>query len=371
MQTNTFRALRLTLLCAAVCAVFAGCSTQKTVSIPIVEPPKADTTLLPAFSGEALYVLGKEWEAVYDSTSAKYHTPQAAQLRADSVGMSEYIEQRLTELYPEKAYKGYFNKIEQICTNLLQQQMQDPHIKNDIQAELPSEELFSSYDEQFFSDSYINSDSVYTTEEALMEFTPAEQERYDLLNHIAEQQEWATRTDLDSLQITAFAEEDLLSSVLLWHGANTFFRILQSKVRAEQLAAYYYGEDTKNGKPGDAFKHIYVNVLLRSYTNRAMAWLVMDMYWENAHKNAPCDHFMDLHNNVIGRSSRYKDFICTSSGEQCGSTRQWLLWAEQVQHFVQDSTNGEYQRWDKETPTLTVKPAAEKVQDIHYIYWDK
>ena len=44
---------------------------------------------------------------------------------------------------------------------------------------------------------------------------------------------------------------------------------------------------------------------------------------------------------------------------------------ENVQHFIQDSVNGDFQGWDKETPTFIVEPAAKQVSDTQYIYWDK
>ena len=149
-----------------------------------------------------------------------------------------------------------------------------------------------------------------------------------------------------------------------------FYRVLQSKARAEKLAYYYYGDATNNGRPGDAFKHIYVNVLLRTYVGEWMSHAIMDIFWEWKSPNAPCDHFMDLHNNIIGRQTRYDDF--TTLDAQCNADmRHWLQWGENVQHFVQDSVNGHRQSWDKETPTFIVEPAAEKVSDTQYIYWDK
>ena len=144
---------------------------------------------------------------------------------------------------------------------------------------------------------------------------------------------------------------------------------MQSKSRAEKLAYYYYGDATNNGRPGDAFKHIYVNVLLRTYVGEWMSHAVMDLFWEWKSPNAPCDHYMDLHNNIIGRQSRYNDFTAVEEG--CDNSRHWLQWAENVQAYIQDTINGDKQSWDKETPTFIVEPAAEKVSAYQYIYWDK
>lgn len=352
-------------------AGLTSCKTSKIATEIHTETPQADTTLLPYFPSEVIYVLGKEWEAAHDPNTAKYSTARAVQLRTDSVDMSEYIEQRLTELYPEKAYKGYVNKIESICQEILRQYPATFSITNNIQEELPDTGFCSRTDGSTTQQESSGTDSIDQDEYFAMELTPREEIQLETLNHLASQENQATRNDFDTLHISEFEEENLLLSVMLQSGPKMFYRIIQSKARAEKLAQYYYGEETHSGKQGDAFKHIYVNVLLRQYTNILTAWLVMDMYWEHAHPNAPCDHYMDLHNNIVGRNTRYHEFVNTDSEGECSNAREWLLWAERVQHFVQDSTNGEFQPWNKESPTFIVEPAAQKTEDIHYIYWDR
>ena len=113
-----------------------------------------------------------------------------------------------------------------------------------------------------------------------------------------------------------------------------------------------------------------MNVLLRTYVGEWLSHAIMDIFWEWKSPNAPCDYYMDMHNNIIGRQTRYDDF--TSIDTQCNADmRHWLQWGENVQHFVQDSVNGHRQAWDKETPTFIVEPAAQQVSDTQYIYWDK
>ncbi len=354
--------------------LLAGCSSQKVVApTPVPEVPQyhPDTTVLPSFRGDVLYTLGLEWEAMFDSATAKFATPQAAAVRADSLSMGEYIEQRLIDLYPEQVYKGYINKVQQVCEDLLWKSVsQQPSIANAIRSELPewnSNRPMSGGE----SASFFRPDSMEVSEPLFMEFTPREQAMWDTLHSIATQAQMADREQFDTLNISSVEEENLLLSILLWRGPQMFYRVLQSKMRAENVAHYYYGEATNSGRPGDAFKHIYVNVLLRSYTSAALAWLVMDVYWENAHPNAPCDHFMDAHNNIVGRNTQYDRFVRLDDSLQCSDMRLWLQWAEQVQHFVQDTTNGDFQNWDKETPSFIVVPAANQVSSQNYIYWDK
>jgi hypothetical protein len=203
-----------------------------------------------------------------------------------------------------------------------------------------------------------------------LEFTPQELADWNALQSLIESDQPLTREAFDTLDIAFFDEENMLLTLLLWRGPRLFYRVLQSKARAEKLAQYYYGDATNSGRPGDAFKHIYVNVLLRTYVGEWLSHAIMDVFWEWKSPNAPCDHYMDLHNNILGRQTRYNEFTSIDSSCQA-DMRHWLQWGENVQHFVQDSVNGHRQEWDKETPTFIVEPAAQKVSDTQYIYWDK
>ena len=332
-----------------------GCRTQNT--LPFREGMRVgftpDTTALPTFPAEALYVLGAQWEA--DSLLQKEQS------------IADYIEQELIRLYPEKAYKGYVQRLCSVADCLLVNSQHTPSLFIPKRQEINFVSGYSSSKAR----SYAILDSLTMAEEMMaLEFTPQEEADWHALQALVHSNQPLTRETFDTLRIEFFEEENLLLTLLLWRGPRLFYRVLQSKARAEKLAQYYYGEATNNGRPGDAFKHIYVNVLLRTYVGEWLSHAIMDVFWEWKSPNAPCDHFMDLHNNIIGRQTRYEDF--TTLDTQCNADmRHWLQWAENVQHFVQDSVNGHRQSWDKETPTFIVEPAAEKVSDTQYIYWDK
>ena len=331
-----------------------GCRTQNTLptrgGMGVSFTP--DTIALPSFPAEALYVLGAQWEA--DTL-----------LQADMT-IAEYMEQELIRLYPEKAYKGCINRLCSTADRLLVSSAQRPTLFAPKQ-----QEILFAYGQSPSGTLYATLDSLSVDEELqVLELTPQEEADWQRLQALAHSNQPLTRETFDTLNIEFFDEENILLTLLLWRGPRMFYRILQSKARAEKLAYYYYGEATNNGRPGDAFKHIYVNVLLRTYVGDWLSHAIMDVFWEWKSPNAPCDHFMDLHNNIIGRQTRYEDF--TTLDTQCNADmRHWLQWAENVQHFVQDSVNGHRQSWDKETPTFIVEPAAEKVSDTQYIYWDK
>ena len=332
-----------------------GCRTQNT--LPFREGMRVgftpDTTALPTFPAEALYVLGAQWEA--DS------------LLQEDMTIAEYLEKELIRLYPEKAYKGYVQRLCSVADCLLVNSQHTPSLFIPKRQEINFVSGYSSSK----ATSYAILDSLTMAEEMMaLEFTPQEEAEWHALQALVHSNQPLTRKTFDTLRIEFFEEENLLLTLLLWRGPRLFYRVSQSKARAEKLAYYYYGEATNNGRPGDAFKHIYVNVLLRTYVGEWLSHAIMDMFWEWKSPNAPCDHFMDLHNNIIGRQTRYEDF--TTLDTQCNADmRHWLQWAENVQHFVQDSVNGHRQSWDKETPTFIVEPAAEKVSDTQYIYWDK
>ena len=331
-----------------------GCRTQNT--LPFREGMRVgftpDTTALPTFPAEAMYVLGAQWEA--DS------------LLQEDMTIAEYLEKELIRLYPEKAYKGYVQRLCSVADCLLVNSQHTPSLFIPKRQEINFVSGYSSSK----ATSYAILDSLTMAEEMMaLEFTPQEEADWHALQALVHSNQPLTREVFDTLNIEFFDEENILLTLMLWRGPRMFYRILQSKARAEKLAYYYYGEATNNGRPGDAFKHIYVNVLLRTYVGDWVSHAIMDIFWEWKSPNAPCDHFMDLHNNIIGRQTRYQDF--TQIDTQCSDTRYWLQWAENVQHFVQDSVNGHRQGWDKETPTFIVEPAAQQVSNTQYIYWDK
>ncbi|MBR6550753.1 MAG: hypothetical protein IKT71_06075 [Paludibacteraceae bacterium] len=335
-------------LIGLACGMLVSCRTQKTLHQPVVL--QADTTVIPDFPAEVLYVLGARWEA---DTALQDHT------------IAEYIEGELMRLYPEKAYAGYIDRLCALTDGLLVSSQRKPILFNPHRQEINFLSTAS-----LRADFYEVLDSLSLEEEMeVLELTPQEQADWDVLQSLVHSEQPITRAAFDTLNIEFFDEENVLLTLLLWRGPRLFYRVLQSKARAEKLARYYYGEATNNGRPGDAFKHIYVNVLLRTYVGEWLSHAIMDIFWEWKSPNAPCDHYMDLHNNIIGRQTRYDDF--TTIDAQCSDMRHWLQWAENVQHFVQDSVNGDYQVWNKETPTFVVESAAQKISDTQYIYWDK
>ncbi len=325
-----------------------------------------DTTLIPAFSGEVLYLFGREYMAIHDSLSPKFNHPNAARVRATHQTMADYVESRLREWYPEVAYAGMIDKWHQIALQIAN--VPDADVQLFVNRE---------FDRQSAQGNFQHSTSD-AEEKEFLRLTTEELVFFNQLNALATAESFAlpqalphasyaterelSRTFTPDI-MESFERENVLTSLMLAGGPYALYRVLLSKQRAERQAKAYYGEDTGSGKQGDAFKHMYVNVLLRAYTSKEIAAFVMDDIWEKWHINAPCDRYMDLHNNQIGRRLRYWDFH--------QNTDEWTHWAENVHRFVQDSVNSSFKDWNYETVQFKVLYDCRNTPAEQYIFWNK
>ncbi len=345
-----------------------GCNSKRVV-VPI-EPPietiQPDTLAIPAFSGEVLYLFGREYVAIHDSLSPKYNHPNAVKVREENVSMAQYLEQRLQEWYPNVAYTGMIRNWHKIALQLANVE------PNQIQV-FVNREFGGIKPQGHFTQSASDIEEMIA-----MRMSNEECAVFNNLNTLATAENFANPSALqhasfsmgkDSTQAfspdikESFDKENILTSLMLAGGPYAFYRVLLSKQRAEHQAKALYGENTNKGKQGDAFKHIYVNVLLRTYTTEEIAEYVMDDVWEQVHINKPCDKYMDLHNNQIGRKLRYWNFH--------ENTDDWRKWAEHVHQFIQDSTQASFKHWDNETPLFDVLYDVRQTPEKQYIYWNK
>ena len=143
------------------CVALAGCSTSR--SLPFREGLgvglSPDTTALPTFPAEALYVLGAQWEA--DS------------LLQQEQSIADYMEQELIRLYPEKAYKGYIHKLCSAADRLLASSKQRPTLFAPQRQEITFTASPNRQSPTGVADLYLYLDSLSQSEELqLMDFTP-------------------------------------------------------------------------------------------------------------------------------------------------------------------------------------------------------
>ena len=348
------------LLLLLIILLLVGCVSQRRrikggeryESETIVEP---DTTIVPIFDPAVLYVLAREYEGEQDT------------LRS----MGEYVEERLIELYPERAYRGMMSKMADVTMSYLQDVSRLPQYRTNTIDGL----TMSSPNEVYFNSV---SDSA---EVELMQMTEAETSIFWDLNALADAEnkvrladfnsisafdsEWGLKAVLMGDEIPYIAKEEwAMSFVSMGVASSTIYRVLQSKARAEYVARHFYHANTSYGKRGDAYKHIFVNLLLRKYTTSRIAWLIMDVYWERASVNKPCDNVMDFHNNLVGREYQYDNLL--------GGSDDWRKWAYNLRDFIDDTThNAEFMNWRLDTPSLIVNEEEKKVSPNKYIYWSK
>ena len=348
------------LLLLLIILLLVGCVSQRRrikwgeryESETIVEP---DPTIVPIVDPAVLYVLAREYEGEQDT------------LRS----MGEYVEERLIELYPERAYRGMMSKMADATMSYLQDVSRLPQYRantiDGLTMSSPNEVYFNSV-----------SDSA---EVELMQMTEAETSIFWDLNALADAEnkvrladfnsisafdsEWGLKAVLMGDEIPYIAKEEwAMSFVSMGVASSTIYRVLQSKARAEYVARHFYHANTSYGKRGDAYKHIFVNLLLRKYTTSRIAWLIMDVYWERASVNKPCDNVMDFHNNLVGREYQYDNLL--------GGSDDWRKWAYNLRDFIDDTThNAEFMNWRLDTPSLIVNEEEKKVSPNKYIYWSK
>ena len=184
------------ILLACVLLLATGCKIKKAVIEPAQPQPKivqqADTTQIPAFPAEVLYVLAREYESIHDSTKAKFDMPQSEVIRHDSMPLEQYMEQRLIQLYPEKAYKGLLRK-----TNTIAQKAIPPKRKKQIV--LPELEMPTStgtQQEDRFHTFVSDSDEV-----AFMNMTAPEEKLYRELNSLADDSSFVTLEQMKNITI--------------------------------------------------------------------------------------------------------------------------------------------------------------------------
>ena len=313
---------------------------------------------LPQFPLEVLYVIAKEYELAESGESEKtyYNGIEIAQYTKP-----QYVEQRLLELFPTVAYEGVVadaqalnETLEAAYADYLDQTMEWQKMRNDST-------IFWDEQHEFVSDS---------DEIQFMQMTSAEVNLMNQYNQLAALQQFATLKDIYSVagQSESFKAASFnwvaFGCVAVAVGAYTFLRALICANRAYSKAEYYYGE-LKSGKPSDAFKHMAVSMMLRRYLTQPMSYLIMDVYYENAGHNAPCSKHMDIHNNYVGRCTKYSLF----RGAYFSDMYKWELWLQRIKTFVDDSSNGVFMNWDLDTPENVVESDLENVSRSKYVYY--
>lgn len=333
--------LFLTVISITSCNKEKAVIEKEVTTIPI--EPVFDNTL-PVFPAWVCHVLQREF----------YYKKSQKQTNLDYY---KYIENRLIELYPETAYEGMIEEavimIEQFKTEyeVYENQLKEYYIANNLDVSELEEDNYQEF----------------TTLEAEIEYMAMTDEEISLfleLENFATKKSLLTREEIENYKFSKGGEliATYMSSAAVITGYSVW-RVLQSKDRAESKTAEFYS-NANDGRQGDAFRHIYVSVLLRRYITRIGADLVMSTY-EVLHPNDAKNKYMDLHNNKVGRHTQYWTF----RGNYVKDKYKWELWATRAKNWINNTSNGLYfPNWRTESDA-TIISQEESASNYKYIYF--
>ena len=315
-----------TILFLVVVSLFSACEKTQNTPLNKPTPPTISVENIATFPSYSIHILEREY----------LHQKTMEGQRVATLTLSEYIEARLLELYPDIAFEGMLD----YYSDLYEQ------YEAEYQLYLQEEALYEASIgiEPQPVDEYV----PFTTLEAEIELTGMTQEEIDLFLALEEIAQSDPPVSIEVLDSLLNAEGERLSQPIFHFGAVPFavgfmpqhaFRILQSKNRAESRTTQYYDGNYGSGQKGDAFRHIFVSMHLRRYIGRSSANFVTILYEIKGiieGTNTPANMHMDLHNNYIGFHSKYSHF----RGHWAWDKYNWGNWARNVRDFVNNSSNG-------------------------------
>lgn len=304
---------------------------------------------LPIFPFEVLYVVCKEYESVEDGTSAKstYNNRQIL-----SYTKSEYAESRLIDLYPDKAYVGIVEDSQDFYDSVVNIYNSYPYLEESTGYGING---IAPQDEELV---YISDEN----ETVILNMTANEIAIFSSMNGLARMEDFATLDDIFKASGNAMTLQQgkfnwvLPGMLAVIIGSYAYNRAKLCQERALSKESEYYPSGTAKG---DAFRHIFVNVMLRNDLSKLMAYLIMDVYYETFNSNPPCHLYMDWHNNYVGRVSKYSNLRAGNN---------WETWGNNVKNYVNNTNNGVYKSWTNSTPKKTVRKEEKNVDDKKYIY---
>ena len=175
----------------------------------------------------------------------------------------------------------------------------------------------------------------------------------------------ACRMDRAGMDRLTAARHDRLLLPAAMAGIYAVWQIVLARERAIEMTARHY-PGCSAGQPGDAFRHVYVSLLLRSRIGALGAAVVMNGY-EAVTGNAPRDEVMDRHNNRIGRVRNFREL----RGPLRQAIGDWQAWAARVSSWIDDPAHGVLlDGWHTQDPSWqTAWADARTVTPTRYIYY--
>ncbi len=323
-----------------------GCDTQ--LAAPAKE--KNASEVLRSYSPIYFYLAYREFVNL---------NPQLKEGAAFEAQAASYIETRLFELEPDKAgYPGILRDF----TIKQQEMVAAAKLKQSLQG--LSKTSFEDIPEADFPG------FATTMEQELAFLKPGTPERNDLLaiEALAKQRSGLGKTFSEAsyqaqtkglkkaLEATWLEDEETWTAVTqtsstnlnigggwattlaalgLYVGTVYVRAALARKYALEETSIKFNGGD--NGTQGDAFRHVYLNVLLRRWVRLGWAVAITSMY-ETLNPNEPRHRAMDLHNNHVGHRAQYTNL----NGNWFLDFFDWQQMSANCAAFIQNSSNGHY-----------------------------
>tara|TARA_B110000003_G_scaffold133975_1_gene135947 strand:+ start:111 stop:1190 length:1080 start_codon:yes stop_codon:yes gene_type:complete len=335
---------------------------ENTPNVVGIDPPtepvfRSETPMFPVSS---MHIIQREY---VNLTSNQERSTTAT-------SSDEYIEQRLIELYPELAYEGIINDSKQELEKFEDEYSQYLIELNNYYLSIGADSLIE--EEQDYREFTSVEDEI-----EFMQMTEAEIEEFLQLENFAKSKKLVNREQLDDLMFSSALPNDnvvqqksgtlLIGTLIVAAIGYPFSRIIQSRNRAESKTIEFFENNKEAGQKGDAFRHIYVSMLLRRYITRAGSSIVMSGYEVLSPNPNARDTYMDLHNNKVGRHTKYWTF----RGKYFKDRYKWELWASRAKNWVNSSSNAVLKSdwYDSNPNKADAKREEALVSDYKYIYY--
>jgi hypothetical protein len=168
-------------------------------------------------------------------------------------------------------------------------------------------------------------------------------------------------------EVTVQVSEPVVAGALVSVGLIGWkaYRVKQATDRAIRKSGEWYPLMAPADTRRDAARHIYWNVMLRRYVGAFLTKQITDLHERGS---LPAERVMDLHNNDIGRSYRYKRF----RGSWLWDRWDWQGWGTRVRDFIYFSSDNAVYIPEWKDATLTLQQAWQRealVPDTRYIYF--
>jgi hypothetical protein len=336
-------------------AMLASCTTIQDTGtsevVPAIDEIKQERTDDLNFPLLSLHIIHRE------------HVHLTASQTENAPPFLDYLELRLIEVYPEQAYKGMLRHVAELEKN--QRVKGENYQTTDVYPE-----DFFPYLEEPTVEQEVDSLAMDYREELLFRELDDSAYRYivgdggsrkaiganhnEYIRRIGNGKVNAGASTTDILDL----DDDDKTALTIYIGffvsplASGYMvaRVYVARERAYKREKELYGVTAPQyGNKTDAFRHMFMSMMLHRYIGKSMAKVFMD--WNECRNkapgssctvpNSPRDEAMDKWNNAIGYDHKYRHFRARWLLDRY----DWKLWSRRVRDYVDISTNGRGMPW--------------------------